>query len=36
LELSFARSGGRNNLAARVNALVEERRKSRESGIVDI
>jgi hypothetical protein len=36
LELSFARSGGRNNLAASVNALVEEPRKSRESGIVDI
>ena len=36
LELSFARSGGRNNLAASVNTLVEERRKSRESGIVDI
>ena len=35
-ELSFARSGGRNNLAASVNALVEEPRKSRESGIVDI
>jgi len=35
-ELSFARSGGKNNLAASVNALVEERRKSRESGIVDI
>ncbi len=36
LELSFARSGGRNNLAASVNALVEECRKSRESGMVDI
>jgi hypothetical protein len=35
LELSFARSGGKNNLAASVNALVEERRKSCESGIVD-
>jgi hypothetical protein len=31
LELSFARSGGgRNSLVARVNVLVEERRKSRE------
>ena len=35
-ELSFARSGGRSNLAASVNALVVERRKSRESGRVDI
>jgi len=32
----IARSGGKNDLAASVNALVEERRKSRESGIVDI
>jgi len=41
-ELSFARSGGKNNLAASVNnlaasvnALVKECRKSRESGQVD-
>jgi len=32
----IARSGGKNDLAASVNALVEERRKSRESGQVDI
>jgi hypothetical protein len=36
LELSFARSGGKNNLAASINALVEEHRISCESGIVDI
>jgi hypothetical protein len=34
-ELSFARSGGKNNLAASVNALVKVRRKSSESGQVD-
>ena len=35
-DVSFARSGSRNSLVASVNALVEERRKSREPGQVEI